>query len=65
MDQASMEALVAALAAGLLLALAAAPAGANTDSADGKRLARWRSRLLLGLFGWRVFSFLPPGILCD
>jgi hypothetical protein len=56
---------VAALAAGLLLALAAPPAGANTDSADGKRLARWRSRLLLGLFGWRVFSFLPPGILCD
>lgn len=30
----SMEALAAALAAGLLLALAAAPAGADTDSAD-------------------------------
>jgi len=53
-----MEALAAALAAGLLLALAAAPAGADTDSADGKSLA-WRFGFRLGfLVSWDGVGFL-------
>jgi len=57
-----MEALAAAFATGLLLALAAAPAGAETDPADGKSPGRRRSRFRLGFlvsWGWRGgFSFL-------
>lgn len=48
----SMEALAAAFATGLVLALAAAPAGAETDPDDGKSPGR-RSRFRLGfLVSW-------------
>ncbi|RCV05102.1 hypothetical protein SEVIR_1G054500v4 [Setaria viridis] len=58
-----MEALAAALAAGLLLALAAAPAGANTDSADaaalGNLYASWNGPSQLA--GWSAGGGDPCG----
>ena len=55
-----MEALAAAFATGLLLALAAAPAGAETDSADGKSPGWAALRVPAGVLGflgvaWWVF----------
>ncbi|CAO2037490.1 unnamed protein product [Urochloa humidicola] len=58
-----MEALAAALAAGLLLALAAAPAGADTDSADaaalGNLYSSWNSPSQLA--GWSAGGGDPCG----
>nr|CAB3449158.1 unnamed protein product [Digitaria exilis] len=58
-----MEALAAALAAGLLLALAAAPAGADTDSADAAALGNlytsWNSPSQLA--GWSASGGDPCG----
>ncbi|CAO2044872.1 unnamed protein product [Urochloa humidicola] len=58
-----MEALAAALAAGLLLAIAAAPAGADTDSADaaalGNLYSSWNSPSQLA--GWSAGGGDPCG----
>nr|CAB3503661.1 unnamed protein product [Digitaria exilis] len=58
-----MEALAAALAAGLLLVLAAAPAGADTDSADAAALGNlytsWNSPSQLA--GWSASGGDPCG----